>query len=486
MPYGGKLLWINLGGEEDTLVPVTVNYRRFSSQWKNITRSLVQVDDYSRTFISGMGFVLGNGSRIQFWQHEWIPGMILSFAFPRIYALAVLKDGKVKDYGCFENGNWVWTVALRRRLFGWETTQWDQFISKIEEYHVCSSMEDKLIWKGNINGIYTVNSFCREHLCEYDGGNPEWSKVWSDLVPPKVATFCWQMFQGGIAVKEVLVSRGLLQGADIKCPLCNLENETISHLFFSCRFSWNIWSLWCCMWDIRWVCNKAPWSFFSEWCHILPPNSCDKLWRISFYAIVWSIWLYRNEVVFQGNRLDFSQVIELIKCRIAVWTKVKWPDIALCHLDITRCLSNVLVPKNSAKVRPINKWSAPPVEAVKFNVDGSSVGKPGPAGIGGILRDHAGNVKARFSKSIGVADSNLAELMAIREAFLVFLSSPWVNCKALIIESDSKIATGRVLEPAFAPWRSRNLIGQIENLKKQASSYLLNLLVLSAYCVICE
>ncbi|XVF66494.1 hypothetical protein PTKIN_Ptkin10aG0040200 [Pterospermum kingtungense] len=35
-------------------------------------------------------------------------------------------------------------------------------------------------------------------------------------------------------------------------------------------------------------------------------------------------------------------------------------------------------------------WKEPPQGYVKFNVDGSTIGKPGPAGIRGILRDHQG------------------------------------------------------------------------------------------------
>lgn len=37
----------------------------------------------------------------------------------------------------------------------------------------------------------------------------------------------------------------------------------------------------------------------------------------------------------------------------------------------------------------------------------------GPAGIGGILRDDKGVVRAYFAASIGIRDSNGAEFMAI-------------------------------------------------------------------------
>ncbi|MCH93148.1 N-terminal acetyltransferase complex ARD1 subunit-like protein [Trifolium medium] len=49
----------------------------------------------------------------------------------------------------------------------------------------------------------------------------------------------------------------------------------------------------------------------------------------------------------------------------------------------------------------------------KWNVDGSSKGKPGAAGIGGVLRNDRGDIVAQFAASIGVRDSNEAEFLAI-------------------------------------------------------------------------
>ncbi|XVF64641.1 hypothetical protein PTKIN_Ptkin09bG0184200 [Pterospermum kingtungense] len=57
-----------------------------------------------------MGYSLGNGSKISFWSHEWILGNVLQLCFPRLYALAVLKNGKVKDHGEFVNGIWCWRI----------------------------------------------------------------------------------------------------------------------------------------------------------------------------------------------------------------------------------------------------------------------------------------------------------------------------------------------------------------------------------------
>ena len=56
-----------------------------------------------------------------------------------------------------------------------------------------------------------------------------------------------------------------------------------------------------------------------------------------------------------------------------------------------------------------------PSDSLKFNVGRSSRGKPGLAGIGGVLRDSTA-VKLLSFKAIGLADLNVAELLAAREA----------------------------------------------------------------------
>ncbi|XVF43014.1 hypothetical protein PTKIN_Ptkin02bG0006400 [Pterospermum kingtungense] len=107
--------------------------------------------------------------------------------------------------------------------------------------------------------------------------------------------------------------------------------------------------------------------------------------------------------------------------------------------------------------------------------DGSSQGKPDPAGIGGVLRDHIGKELIRFSKAIGVKDSNMAELLAIREALIVFISSPWVYSKGLIIESDSKVATNWVLNPAAAAAAWKHVIDKL-------AAYVRNRWLINGFC----
>ena len=74
---------------------------------------------------------------------------------------------------------------------------------------------------------------------------------------------------------------------------------------------------------------------------------------------------------------------------------------------------------------------------MKWNVDGSSLGKPGLAGAGGVLRDNMGLVKCFFSISCGIIDSNLAELIVIRKALQLLVLNHELYYVKITTESDS-------------------------------------------------
>ncbi|XVF62072.1 hypothetical protein PTKIN_Ptkin08bG0187700 [Pterospermum kingtungense] len=103
--------------------------------------------------------------------------------------------------------------------------------------------------------------------------------------------------------------------------------------------------------------------------------------------------------------------------------EAKWPYLDGGMVEFLQNIECIRLPCRVPTRRIETRWICPQMGCLKFNVDGSAKGKPRLAGIGGVLRDHEGNVKIQFMKSIGLADSNLAELLAIKEAFLIFASS---------------------------------------------------------------
>ncbi|XVF32523.1 hypothetical protein REPUB_Repub17cG0090000 [Reevesia pubescens] len=75
---------------------------------------------------------------------------------------------------------------------------------------------------------------------------------------------------------------------------------------------------------------------------------------------------------------------------------------------------------------------------MKFNVDGSFYGNPGSTGIQRALKENEGAFKMLFSKDIGVTNAALAEMLAVKEGFLLFAALKWARTHGLIIECDNK------------------------------------------------
>ncbi|KAK9017507.1 hypothetical protein V6N11_079986 [Hibiscus sabdariffa] len=114
----------------------------------------------------------------------------------------------------------------------------------------------------------------------------------------------------------------------------------------------------------------------------------------------------------------------------------------------------------------MEEWTSPPVGSVKFNTDGT-------AGIGGILRDNSGKCLWIFSKSIGVANPTSAELLAIKEALTVFMSTGLVETFRLLVESDCSNAVSWLRYPFTPPIVFKELVYECLALSRELNWELL-------------
>ena len=62
---------------------------------------------------------------------------------------------------------------------------------------------------------------------------------------------------------------------------------------------------------------------------------------MAFFAIIWSLWLWCNDMIFNDTIFDFKQIIDTIKFRIASWFKAKWPECPNIFLDVVNCPSAI-------------------------------------------------------------------------------------------------------------------------------------------------
>ncbi|GMI95232.1 hypothetical protein HRI_003192500 [Hibiscus trionum] len=160
------------------------------------------------------------------------------------------------------------------------------------------------------------------------------------------------------------------------------------------------------------------------------------IWNTALFAFAWTIWCCRNETIFKNASSNVVQIFEIVVLRLMHWLKAKWPSSNFQFHDLLFNPSCVSLEIPRINRREASIWKAPRLGELKFNVDASTSGSFGKAGVGGIPRNYQGVSLALFSKPIGVSDPTGAEISAILEA--CNLSSMIQQCKheCLAIESD--------------------------------------------------
>lgn len=77
----------------------------------------------------------------------------------------------------------------------------------------------------------------------------------------------------------------------------------------------------------------------------------------------------------------------------------------------------------------------------KIAVDGASLGNPGPAGIGVVIFDYAGNIVKEISEPIGLATNNIAEYSALVRGLSEALADGFTDVE---IQTDSELMARQV------------------------------------------
>ncbi|XP_058071071.1 uncharacterized protein LOC131220116 [Magnolia sinica] len=99
-------------------------------------------------------------------------------------------------------------------------------------------------------------------------------------------------------------------------------------------------------------------------------------------------------------------------------------------------ISDLRLPLREGPPRGISliNWTCPVMGCFKLNIDGSSLGNPGPSASGGVCRDHLGEFRFGFSKGYGHGSSFLAEVKAVVDGLSLCFSNGYTSVD---VESDS-------------------------------------------------
>ncbi|KAK3200310.1 hypothetical protein Dsin_023725 [Dipteronia sinensis] len=382
--------------------------------------ALIKAIISTKVINDGFKVIIGRGNRAPFWEDVRGVSRSLKNECPRIFALAT-KSGKVDDFGEEQPHGRLGVGFLPNGSFSSGS-----FRRKLEEAGIESLQNNDLLWQR--------------------------------IFPPKVEIFVWQLLRGRTMVKDVLHRFSFSPNVSLACQLCNSGVESVNHLFLHCSWSWSLWSS-CMGWgDINCCPNGTLLEWAVNWDGLCPAKKSERAWQTLFVAVIWTLWEKRNHVVFKGQSACVAQTVDMVKFQVAWWFKHqgKGSTGSITHMILNLkvcCTENVNVRRAKDA-----RWIPPPLNILKFNVDGSTRRSPGDAGIGGVMCDSNGKVWCIFfifSYFVGVQNSYTAEILAIQKAIDLCTDNPEVAGREILITSDSKIVVS---------WVHSDDFGSIDNL----------------------
>ena len=295
-------------------------------------------------------------------------------------------------------------------------------------YAFAASSKARLMWRDSPRGDFSMRSAYNmavgaDWLPDFNGG---W--IWKLHVLPKIQLFLWKCTHNSIGVKDCLAARGVT--IDPLCPLCRKEPESIVHALRNCEKIRAIWNELDAMgFDRNFFSSTAEdWMAFNGKMD-KAKNQHSPPWNIIFSFAVWNIWKNRNHVIFKGRYLN-PRLANLITNQA---------------LEFFFCAGSSKAVQN--QVLNMVKWDRPGIGWMKLNTDGSSLGNPGSAGGGGVIRDWHGRWVASFSRKIGIASSLLAELWAIHDRLMLCIDR---NLAMVEVKLDAKAVVDVLANPLYS------------------------------------
>ncbi|CAA0824102.1 Unknown protein [Striga hermonthica] len=150
-----------------------------------------------------------------------------------------------------------------------------------------------------------------------------WRVVWRWLGPQHIRTFLWLLTKNRLLTNEERRRRHL--AADALCGVCSQADESALHVLRDCHLAAAIW--------MKLLPSDYRASFFAlqldDWVlsNLMPrPDHGYTQWDRTFGVVVWKIWKWRNEHIFQGKTKEVECGLREILAYIEGLDKVRECD----------------------------------------------------------------------------------------------------------------------------------------------------------------
>ncbi|GJV00421.1 RNA-directed DNA polymerase, eukaryota [Tanacetum coccineum] len=261
------------------------------SPWCAIIREIQNLKNKGVDLLSFCKKRVGNGIHTKFWHDVWLGDQKLSCVFPRLFALDEDKNCNVasKFHGSVE-------FSFRRAIRGGvESSQFSQLREMLDTV-ILSNMEDRWRWDLNGSGLFRVCDV-RNYLDDFFLPKDDKGTRWVKYIPIKINVFAWRVSLDRLPTRVNLIRRDVQVPSPV-CPICNSDDEDISHLLFRCSMAADIHRLICRWWDLSWahIGSYAEWlSWFKD---IRLGSKVKSFLEGVFYVSWWYIWTFRNKLLF--------------------------------------------------------------------------------------------------------------------------------------------------------------------------------------------
>ncbi|GAU42449.1 hypothetical protein TSUD_247910 [Trifolium subterraneum] len=215
-------------------------------------------------------------------------------------------------------GKWRWRVITG----GWKrelsVAEFDllQDLLHVVTQSPLLEMEDSWVWTLDPTSSYSVKSayLAITSVEAAPEQNSILTRVWKFWAPSKVIVLSWKLLQDRVPIRQNILRRRVFREASMSfCALCGDFVESVDHLFITCDCISKFWN------------NIARWLGFE----LVSPNNISNLfewflglgmgrksrlgWLLIWHAAVWSIWISRNDLIFDRGTISIESLVDKVK-----------------------------------------------------------------------------------------------------------------------------------------------------------------------------
>ncbi|GLU12195.1 hypothetical protein SLE2022_288950 [Rubroshorea leprosula] len=84
----------------------------------------------------------------------------------------------------------------------------------------------------------------------------------------------------------------------------------------TCEVTWAVWQAFYAWWGQLGVLTCEGWKHLQQHTGMIQNGKLKEAWSVSWFSVIWSIWLWRNQLIFKEGKDTLDTVMELIKVRL--------------------------------------------------------------------------------------------------------------------------------------------------------------------------